>query len=270
MTVTAYDGKLQQVNGDREQCELGPNDPNIGITKESLARVQLENEIWPLLCAHGIVPTVNKPARPDRLPSRHTIEEFESRGEVNHAGIRCLLFKTDPVASIPLLTDEFWVDPARESAIIRQVYWSGKNPWLRFDTNFQKSKDGWLPTSWTYAHSAEVSRLSVERIDLDPAITDADFVLPTPPGSIVSVQTFPEAGQGLDPNKPSNGTFRVDSAGKWISLDKAKGFTTGEGQQLPPASPDRRWLWWGGFALLGVVGISTVVVRYRRRNRQFS
>jgi hypothetical protein len=274
VTVTAYDGKSQQTNLDREVNEIGPTNPDVAITKGSLRNTQFENELWPLLCAHGIVPTVNKPPRADRLPTRHTAEEFESRGEVNRAGVRCLILRTDPLASTPFLVDEFWIDPARESAIVRQVYFAGKNPWLRFDTVFQKSKDGWLPTSWTFAHTAshlvEVSRFTVESMEVDPPVTNADFVLPIPPGSIVGVQTFPEEGIGLDPHKPANGIFRVDSSGKWIPLGEETGFTTGDGRVLPPESPSRRWLWWSGAALIGLVTVATIVVLYRRRIRRIT
>ncbi len=274
VSVIAYDGKSEQTNVDRVLCELGPTNPDICITKGALPQSTIQSELWPLLCVHGIVPTVNKPARMDQLPTRHTAEEFDSRGEVNQAGSRCLVLRTDPVASTPFLVDEFWIDPAKESAIIRQVYWGGKTPWFRFDMAYQKSKDGWMLASWTWAHTSErlveVSRFTVESMEIDPAITDADFILPIAPGSIVSVSNYPVPGQGLDPNKPATGKFRVDSAGKWIPLDEATGFTTGDGLQLAPESANRHWLWWGGGVLAGVVGIATVVVRYRRRNRRIS
>jgi hypothetical protein len=272
-SVHAFDGRAYQRNADRERCELAPQNPDIVILKGPADTCTLDNELLPLLCAHGIVPTVNKPPRLDRLPKRHTAEEFDSRGDVNHAGSRCLLLRTDPAASQPSLVDEFWIDPAKESAVVRHVYFSGKNPFFRFDTVYQNSTHGWVPASWTFAftagHLVEVSRFTVESVEIDPVVMDADFALPIPAGSIVIVQTYPEAGKGLDPNKPASGTFRVDPAGKWLPLEEETGFTTGDGVQLAPESPNRRWLWWGSAALVGAF-VATVVGLYRRRMRRIT
>ena len=234
----------------------------------------IDHEFWPLLCAHGIVPTVPRPARVDRLLKQHTGEEFDSRGQVNLGGSPCLVLRTDPAASKPYLVDELWIDPAKDSAIVRQVYFAGTNPWFRFDTVHRKSSQGWIPASWTFAattdHLVEVSQYTVESMEVDPPVADADFILPIEPGWIVLVHTYPVAGQGLDPNKPASGMFRVDSTGKWVPLDEATGYTTGEGEQLPPESPNRRWIWWGGAALGGIVALATGVVLYRRRMRRFT
>lgn len=193
---------------------------------------------------------------------------------VNKANNHLLVLRTDPAASVPYLVDEFWVDPGRESAILRHVYFSGKNPWFRFDTVYRKSSRGWMPASWTFAHTSshlvEVARYTVESMEVDPTVANADFVLPIDPGRIVLVHTYPVAGQGLDPNKPASGMFRVDSTGKWVPLDEATGFTTGEGEQLPPESPNRRWMWWGGAALGGIVALATGVILYRRRKRRIT
>ncbi len=115
VTVSTYNGKTYQTNVDRVKSELHPKNPNVAITKGSMERIQIETDIWPVLFAHGLVPTENKPSRPDRLLAKHTADEFEYRGEVSHQGSHCIVLRTDPVASTPFLVDELDIDPGKES-----------------------------------------------------------------------------------------------------------------------------------------------------------
>lgn len=78
VSVTVSDGKSEQTNIDRKRFILGPKNADVYISKGSLHNRDIDHEFWPLLCAHGIVPTVPRPARLDRLLKQHTAEEFES------------------------------------------------------------------------------------------------------------------------------------------------------------------------------------------------
>jgi hypothetical protein len=273
VSICAYNGTRLQQNIDRNATELGSKSPDVCLTTGPLNLMTLDSNIWPVLFAHGVIPTVNKPPRPDQLPAQHAAEEFEYRGEVRHNGSTCILLRTDPVASIPYLVDEFWIDPTKESAIARYTYFNGTNPWYRFDITYQKSENQWLPNSWIFAHSIgnelfEVTHFTVDQLELNPAVTDADFTLPISPGSIVLTQNFPETGKGLDPFKPANGLFRVAANGKWITLEES-GFTTAEGLQLPPESRSFMWVWIVT-ALIGVAVIATTVFLYLRRMRRLT
>jgi hypothetical protein len=266
--VSAYDGKTLQTSVDRKLCEIGPTNPDISLVKGPLDLMPLDSNIWPLLFAHGVVPTVNKPARPDRMPDQHTSEDFDYRGKVGHAGSQCYILKSHPVASTPFLVDEFLIDPDKTSAIVRHVYFAGKNPWFRFDVAYEQSESSWLPKSWTFAHSqanklVEVTRFTVERLETNPPVTDADFVLPIPPGSIVKVQNYPQPGLGFDPSKPANGLFRVDEDGKWSVLEET-GFERKEARvSLPRRPQNRRWTLWAGVGF-ALIGIAIVTVRWWR------
>lgn len=272
--ITAYDGTTHQQSVDRKLCELGPKNPDVCLVKGPLDLMPIDHYVWPVLFAHGVVPTVNKPARPDRLPVEHTADEFELRGEIRHAGNGCIVLRTDPAASTPFLVDEFWIDPAKDSAIARHTYFAGKNPWFQFDITYQNSERGWMPLSWIFAHSKgnkliEVVHFTVEQLEANPTVTNDDFVLPISPGSIVQTQNFPEPGKGLDPLKPANGSFRVAADGKWITLEES-GFTTAEGMPLPPEPRNQRWVWWTYASLIGIAGFAIAVLFYRLRMRRLT
>jgi hypothetical protein len=269
--IFVFDGKAVQGNMDRQACELAPLDSDITIAKGSLHLIPLESELWPLLCAHGIVPTVNQPARLDRLQRRHSPDEFQVRGRVQHLERDCLVVRTNPAATSPALTDEFWIDTRKESAISRHIYFNGTNPWKRLDTLFQEVAGAWLPKSWVHSHTVdgqliEVTRLTVENLRTNPPVADSDFTLPIPSGSIVTIITYPEAGLGLDMNTPANGSFRVNPDGKWVLLSET-GFTTADGQQLPPESRELRRPWMAAFACLGVAVLATAVWCWRTTRR---
>jgi hypothetical protein len=274
VSVSAYDGETLQTSSDRKACELAALDPDVSLVKGPLRMMPFNARIWPVLFAHGVVPTVNKSARPDQLPTNHTTEEFEFRGDVRYKENMCIVLRTDPVASTPAVVDEFWIDPIKESGIVRYVYFSGgNNPWYRMDITYQKSENGWLPSSWVYTHSkgnklVEIAHFTVERLEVNPTVTDGDFTLPIPPGSIVLTQNFPELGKGLDPFKPASGLSRVDVNGKWVTLEEA-GFTTAEGFPLPPESRRLRWVW-ATIIFFGMVGIVTATILYRRWRRRFT
>lgn len=269
--VRAYNGRIYQVNADRTKGEWDPRNANVGITKGSMQAVHLEADLWPVLFAHGIVPTVNKPSRPDRMLIGHHADEFEYRGEVSHQGSRCFILRTDPAASTPFLVDELFIDPGKESAVIRYVNWAGKCPWYRVDVTYEEKKRGWLPRSWTVAHTqgsdvVYVTRARVDNLEVNPTVTDDDFNLPIPPKSIVVTSAYPEAGSGLDPFRPATKRSQVDERGKTTTVEET-GFTTAEGVQLPPEPAFPRWLWIVA-ASIGLVGLLLAVFFYRRRIRR--
>lgn len=272
--TVAYDRKALQTLVPRDMNERGRDDPDIGLSEGDLHQQTLEAYLWPVFAAHGMVPTVNGTLRPDRLPVHHELEEFELRGTIEHLGRSCVILRTEPINAHPSLADEFWVDPAREGAIARHVYFGGKNPWIRIETNHQETMHGWLPKSWTCTWTpgglvAKIQRLTVESIEYDPRVSAGDFTLPIKPGMIVETHSYPALGSGLDPTKPSTATFRVDPSGEWAELH-SKGFTTTEGVQLPYKRPRKAWWWIAGLITGAALMLAGAAWLWRRRRARGS
>lgn len=265
--VTTYDGKMLHEYIPRERNERGDKDPDLNLAKGDLHLVPaLSSSYWPLLAAHGFVPTVHCRPQPDRLPEGHDPDDIQSVGQGVLNGRKYTILRTEPDR---VDFDELWIDPDRGSAIVRQIYFSHKtNPWYRFDTDFQEVGGGWLPRKWTLAKSMnhqvwEVEKLEVENVEANPAVTDADFTIPITPGMIVQEHTYPPRGKGLDPARPGIRSTRVKKDGQTETLEET-GFTTSDGVQLPPE--DRRSRWW--FALgVGVLGLGYVGYRFRKSSR---
>jgi hypothetical protein len=266
--VMAYNGKVLHEYIPRDRNERTEKDPDLSLVKGSLHLSQVwTSSYWPVLTAHGFVPTVHHPPHADRLPEGHDPDDFEVAGSGVISGRKCTILRTDPMGS---LRDEYWVDLDRGGAIVRQVYFNDKmNPWYRFDTEYQEVGGGWLPRRWTLAKSMnhqvwEVEKVEVESVEVNPAITDEDFTIPITPGMVVQEVTYPSRGSGLDPSRPATRSTRVKKDGQSEMIEE-RGFTTTEGIELPPEGKRFRW-WW--FALgVGVLGLGYVGYRFRRPSR---
>ncbi len=264
----AFDGKALYELTHREANGFGSDGPDLAIAKGSLSQQQVDAVYWPVFFAHGIVPTLHSPLRPDKLPTTPDPEEFEVRGTQALNGRPCLVIRTEPLAGGQgSSTDEYWVDTSRDGAIVRYVQFTGSNPWDRLDVEWTRDDAGWRPDRWslTWTVNGKVRRvykLRVERFEANPAVADSDFTISATPGMNVLVHEYPELGTGLNPAYPAGRTYHVSPSGAWEETS-AKGFTTLAGEQLPPTG--RSWVWWAvAAAAVVVIAAEAWVIRRRR------
>lgn len=266
--TSAFDGKALHELTHREANGFGPDGPDLVIAKGNLSQQQIDAVLWPVFFAHGIVPTVHSPLRPDKLPIAPDPEEFEVRGVQALNGRPCLVVRTEPLAGGQgPSSDEYWVDADRAGAIVRYVQFTGSNPWDRLDVEWKRTDVGWWPDRWalTWTVNGKVRRLyklRVESFEPNPAVAEGDFAIPVKPGMTVRVHEYPELGTGLNPLYPADQTYRVSPSGAREEVS-AKGFTTLDGEQLPPA--ERHWVWWAVAAAAVIVALVAVRVVRRRR-----
>jgi hypothetical protein len=230
---------------------------------------QVYDYYWPVLFAHGIVPTMHHPAYAERLPTSFDPEDFVSLGRRPLGGGVYTVIRTEPLPAASPMLDEYWVDVAKQGAIRRYVYLTNGQPWFRLDIDWRETPAGWWPAKWTYTFTLDgkkvnrVAKLAVESYEYDPPVSDADFTLPAEPGMrevIVAEATPP--GSGLNPSYPARRVYRITESGEWVETE-ARGPTTLDGIQLPP---NRGWGWWpwaGGAAAAAVVGVAWVWRRQR-------
>ena len=246
--TSTWDGKARYFAVPPEFNDGGSDRVDLTIFTGDVSRMPFPTEYEPLFAAHGYVSTVNTPVRPGRIPPRYNPESFRHEGESRLNGRRCFLLRTEPLDAHPSLTDEIWVDPGRNFCVARHVEFSGSNPAIRIDTEFEQLAYGWVPKKWSLTTTSRgkvmtVTRLSVVETVINPALVEEDFTLPAKPGMTVREVRYPELGSGLNPDKPAETTLRIGPDGSRV-VDNQTGFTTVDGVRLPPEREGYRWWVW--------------------------
>jgi hypothetical protein len=225
------------------------------------------SELWPLLFAHGIVPTVHQPASLQRWPVSWDLEDFVPHGRHTLGGRLCQVFRTEPALGMGSVADEYWVDPTRRSAICRYVSLSSGQPWLRHDIDWAETAIGWGPEKWTLAFTANgkdvtrLTRLSVDRFELDLAVSDADFTIPAMPGmKRVIVSESPPSGVRVHLGSSGRRTYSISADGEWVELS-AEGWKSLDRRTTIPL-PSR---WWWVPWVLGLVLCGLLIGWFLRR-----
>jgi hypothetical protein len=251
---------------DRAVNELGDDDPDATISRGPLRHAQVDSLLWPVLAAHGLIPTAREPARMDRLSPGLTAHDLYLGGTVALGGAQATIALSEPADAKPPMIDEYWVALDREAFVLRHVCRAGRRPFIQVDAEPARSEHGWMPVGWAHTvysgdEVQEVTKLKVTRLEVNPQVEDTDFDLPVPPRALLWVQENPESGEGLDPSRPALTRYRVGPTGRWEKLNEV-GFTTLDGVEQPPRSS---WPTWS-YLLIGsaVLAIVAVLVWYRR------
>jgi hypothetical protein len=272
ISTSAYDGKALQSLSHRKENRIDPKDDDVDLSigKGNLGPgAQFRTEMWPVFFAHGIVPTVHSPPLVDKLPLSHDPDNFDVSGKQLLRGQECLLVRTDPLPGVWPISDEMWINLKQRSAIHRYITFRGEDPWSRLEIFWKNTPYGWWIDHWSETWSdhgrvRHICRLRVDAFEANPEVSDSDFLLPAEPGMKVTVGEYPSPGNGLDPSKAANKTYLISPSGSWDELS-SKGFTTLEGEELPPEGR-RRWIAWtiGG----GIATGALIIYLLRRRRRK--
>ncbi len=269
VSTSAFDGKIGQAYYHRDINGLGDDGPDLSISTPSTPGTWFDAHLWPLLYAHGLVPTAHTDIRLDKPWPSYDPKHFTLMdGQLFH-GRNCTVVQTHPRSGKGSIHDEFWIDIRERSTIHRHVYYAGSGPWYRLDVEWKQMDFGWQPEKWSLTWTRDgkverISRLQVESFEPNPAVADSDFTLPAKPGMKVCVSENPPPDSGLNPYLPASETFRVLPSGDWQLID-AKGFTTEAGKVLPPARrPSRQyWVWWIIAPVVLAVGVGVYLIRRR-------
>ena len=215
--------------------------------------------VWPLLYAHGLVPTSLVPVGFARLPHAYDPADWAFAGLRTLGPRQARVVRSEPTHHRPPLVDEFWVDPTpgRLSPVVRHVHTSS-HPSDRTDIGWQVTPAGWWPTGWTTTmtgasgETLTVTKYRVESYEFDGPVADGEFTIPAEPGMERVIVNEPEpAGAGVV--GPARRTYRITPSGRWVELE-ALGALTQDGF-LPVARPWWRHWPWATAVVAAVVGV---------------
>lgn len=178
--------------------------------------------------------------------------------------------------------DEYWVDLAHQSAIVKVFGYADAAVLMKLDIQYQQRKDGWFPSGWTITSRSqddEESVLHVKEFEFNPRLDQKLFDVELKPGMVVRKYNSSN-GQKEIYQVQDNGSLRLREV---EPKPVVKNYSP-EGPQLQvtamnTAAPDpptglnplrlyAKW-WWLPVSLLACVlgGIVWFRVRYRSQPR---
>lgn len=212
----------------------------------------------PLLLAHGLVSQFMEQTHFGKLPDP---SEFIIHGRHIHAGRPCLVLRTLTERSHHRETsfDEYWIDTARDSAVVRQSAYVNDKPLTDIEVTYQQTPHGWLPLRWTGTtrergkRIINVTRLRVQEFIVDPPVADADFQPVVKPGMNILEDTYedPEKVEGQPGPGYTRKIYHVGPDGRWNEV------VNGAEQK------SKRWLWYG--VGIPLAAVSALLFWYARR-----
>jgi hypothetical protein len=256
LRLNVCDGKVAQNSRPRlpdappDDGPVTPANLDMTIVRGNLSTVIFPGGSLPLFHGHGIVPTSEDPLYAGHLRRDLDAEQFYVHGTGAHGGRQCLVLRTEILRpSIPSF-HEFWVDTARQSAIVRYAYYRGGEVAENYDVHYQESRDGWMPASW--AHTVFVRRathsvreLQVVSREVSLPLRDQDFRLEVRAGMKVRQVERGQSGSPGAMGPVLSDTMQVAGASFVPAVETEKGL--------------RRFLsWWLG-AVLAALAVAAVL-----------
>jgi hypothetical protein len=266
VTTTVFDSNDLRTSGLRpEGAPENLKAPNDLVVKGNMRGSPFTSDYWPFFLGHGIVPlTTEQHILPGRLAVAPQKETFHIHGEGVLDNRSCLVLRSKTWDYGNVGFDELWVDPARESAVVREAAYVNGTIYTDIQVDYQETREGWLPHGWTISTSLDgrlvssVQRMQVDELDIDPAISDADFHADIKPGDIVMQASVPGSPDQITAPKPDPAKmYHVSPDGSWHEL-------------IGGAEARPLWVYfiWGGVILLLIVGGACALVLWRRRYRR--
>lgn len=195
---------------DPSQCELGIGSGYMGGAAYS-------QNLWPMLLGHGTVPWYHKVPLPGQLKVVPDIDTMYALGRAVHRGRTCQTFRTQAKSES---FEEWWVDTARDGAVMRYTSYLRTYPHMDLDIEYGQTAHGWLPKRWTFTIRTPSTgkleyeeRMRVDQLLLDPGVTDADFDIEIRPGMLVARVTTETPAPGKFATKGKTRLYRAEKGG---------------------------------------------------------
>jgi outer membrane lipoprotein-sorting protein len=204
-SVTVFDGREVRTLCPRQENSSflfapGNSNPDMVISTGNMRGVGFDTRYLPLFFAQGVVRTSEDEIVSGRFKRLPAMDYFHVHGSGSLAGRSCLVLRTETLQMGTSSFDELWVDPGRDSAIVRYLTYSAGKPFNDSVIQYGKTTEGWLPQSWTFTtftgpKTDYTEKVTVQKIDLNPQVSQAEFHLEPEPGMLVQ-----EFHHGESPN----------------------------------------------------------------------
>ena len=264
VSTWAFTGKEYWSATPRQAKNLLPEDFDAIVMTGNLRETAFTPEEWPLFISHGFVPTLNEHILPGRFAPKLAEKEFYYHGTASHAGRACTILRTELDHFTGKSFDEYWVDMARNGAVLRQLAYVGGNAVWDLSIQYQETPAGWLVAGWTTSlrpggQTRRIYKMRVDTRELDPVVSPADFQLTITPEMKVK-----KIHRGGNEDSISPAIFAPGGS--------EQTFVAGQGGDLKQGGGDARprgYFWWVVCAS-GVCVMLLVGWWYRGRRRAAS
>lgn len=199
-TTHLFNGKMNKTYEPRESNTSNvytpsPEQPDLLISEGGGGSpVFFQVEDYPIGWACGSVYFRGMVPGSLRSPNKSDDIRFHGFGTIEKS--ECVILRTSISDPVTQVWREFWVDRARDSAILRCIgYFEGRLD-FQIDAKYRIQDGLQLPSSWrcTYYESDSIYQefdLRADEIVINPSVEESDFDVPLKPGMVV---TYPATG----------------------------------------------------------------------------
>lgn len=270
--VTTFDG-TKAMGRDRrvvdgQEVKETPDSADVWILTGNLLPLAFTGQLVPLFASHGVV---RFPPQGDVTPGKLALEPDTSQMTVHGFDVlesrRCLVLRSYPRGES---FQEYWIDTARDSALLRWLTYSRSFPVWEMNIRYQQQESCWLVSGWTYDHrlwypekkesrTSEVYHFKVVKAAFEPNPSDDSFRLPLEPGMLVS-----ESHNDPDKNPLKEGQagkeklYRVEPTGDSTQVIFEKGVERRRARFDP---------WWFAAVLLVAALVTYGLFRWHKQRR---
>lgn len=230
VTVEMFDGKALKTAIPRAQNlsefhSPAPSQPE--IVEQTGGFSNFTPDYWPILVGHGIIPTVHRQIVPGMLIVKPEEELFYVHGQGVFSGRNCLVVRTVPARQAGGASyNEYWVDEARESAVVRFVSFYGARSAIDIGIDYQETDQGYFPLQWTWMFSdpdgktLHIDHMRVEEFEANPPFPENDPSFDVKPGMVVQKTKIEEpSGQKPMVDRINEKTYMVGDNGKLVDVN---------------------------------------------------
>lgn len=189
--AVAYNGSVWKSLSPKDKNPImGDGAPEMAVLSGNMKNARFDVRYYPIFFGHGRVCGVMDQIVPGSLKRKPDPGSLHVHGTAVLDDRPCLVLRTQTLKMGGTGFCEYWVDTARESAIVRFVMYGGDVPAGDMVIQYSKSAEGWLPDRWRWTnleHGKTMSedRMHVTKVRIDPVLADSHFELEVKPGMIV-------------------------------------------------------------------------------------
>jgi hypothetical protein len=219
-----YDGTFwKNLVPKNENSAMAPGTPEMGVVSGNLKNQQFETMIFPIFFGHGRLYILEEGILPGKLRLHQDPNYLYIHGNGVQDGCPCLILRTQVLQLGNRRFDEYWVDTARDSAILRYLAYSDDQPITAIAIQYRELHEGWWPESWHWTEFDRGKTLYFERMRvmkrrLDPPVSDGDFEMNAKPGMTVEVVTNRAIKNPLEMPAFEVSVYRIDDNGEKVAI----------------------------------------------------